>query len=86
MNVLSSDPFWGRDEDSSEDEQSSDVHWRRESQQHSVHQVFTNDEVDIPFLRRLFHNGEPMHSLRKLTNEENKTYTVAEVAQEKSNY
>lgn len=86
MNVISSDPFWGRDEDSSEDEQSSDVQWRRESQQYNVHQVFTDDDVDTLALRRLFHDKEPMNSLRKLIDEENKTQTMAAVAQAKSNY
>ncbi|XP_059076674.1 uncharacterized protein LOC131875951 [Cryptomeria japonica] len=86
VNVLPSNPFWGRDEDSSEGDQSSDVQWRRENQQHSVQQVFINDEADIPSLRRLFHNEEPVHSLRNLTDEEKKSYTVAAVAQAKTNY
>ncbi|XP_057829734.1 uncharacterized protein LOC131040795 [Cryptomeria japonica] len=72
VNILSSDPFWGRDEDSFEGEKSSDVQWRRENQQHSVQQVFTDDEADIPSLRRLFHNEDQVHSLRNLTDEEKK--------------
>ncbi|XP_059070571.1 uncharacterized protein LOC131860207 [Cryptomeria japonica] len=86
VNALSSDPFWGRDEDSSEGEQSSNVQWRRENQQHSIQQVFTDDEADIPSLRRLFHNEELVHSLRNLIDEEKKAYTVAVVAQAKNNY
>ncbi|XP_057817046.1 uncharacterized protein LOC131030327 [Cryptomeria japonica] len=80
VNVLSSDPFWGRDEDSSKDEKSLDVQWRRESQQHNVQQVFTDDDADIPSLRRLFYNGELVHSLRKLIDEEKKAYTVVAIA------
>ncbi|XP_059068488.1 uncharacterized protein LOC131858995 [Cryptomeria japonica] len=79
-------PFWGRDKDSSEDEKSSDVQWRRESQQYNVQQVFTDDDVDTLALRRLFHEKEPVHSLRNLTYEENKAYTMAIIAQAKSNY
>lgn len=36
VNVISLDPCWGWDEDSYEDEQSSNVQWRRESQQYNV--------------------------------------------------
>lgn len=86
MNVISSDPFRDRDEDSSEDKQSSNVQWRRESQQYNIQQVFTDDDVDAPALRRLVHDEDPVHSLRNLTDEEKKVYTVAAVAQEKSNY
>lgn len=42
--------------------------------------------MDTLALRRLFHDEELVHSLRNLIDEEKKAYTMAAVAQAKSNY
>lgn len=42
--------------------------------------------MDSPTLRRLFHDEEPVHSLRNLTDEEKKAYTMVAIAQAKNNY
>ncbi|XP_059066310.1 uncharacterized protein LOC131857634 [Cryptomeria japonica] len=86
INVLSSDPYWGRDEDSSEGEHFSDVQQRRENQHYSIHQVFSDDDdEDIPALRRLFQN-DIVPLLKNLTEEEKKAFTIAVVEQVKINY
>lgn len=86
INVLSSGPYWGRDEESSEGKQFSDVQQMRENQHYSIQQVFSDDDdEDIPALRRLFQD-DTVPSLRNLTEEEKKAFTIAAVEQVKSNY
>ncbi|XP_059067603.1 uncharacterized protein LOC131858388 [Cryptomeria japonica] len=86
VNVLSFDPYWGRDEDSSEGKIFSNMQQRRENQHYNIRQVFLDDDdEDIPSLRTLFQN-DIVPSLRNLTEEENKAFTIATVEQVKSNY
>lgn len=71
--------MWGRVEDSSEEEQQSDMQRMRNHQHYSIQQVFSDDDEDIPTLRKLFQE-EAVPSLRNLTEEENRAFTVATVA------
>ncbi|XP_059076677.1 uncharacterized protein LOC131875953 [Cryptomeria japonica] len=86
INVLSSEPMWGKDEDSSEGEYYSDMHKMRYNQQYSVQQVFTDDEDDSVALRKLFQSKETNTLLRNLSEEEKRAFIVAAIAQAKSNY
>ncbi|XP_059070900.1 uncharacterized protein LOC131064430 [Cryptomeria japonica] len=65
-NAFSSDLYWGKNEDLSEEEEYSDVHQGRENLQYDIHQVFSDDDEDIPALRKLFQE-EAVPSLRNLT-------------------
>ncbi|XP_059076497.1 uncharacterized protein LOC131875828 [Cryptomeria japonica] len=85
MNALSSEPYWGRNDDLSKEEEYSDVHQKRENLQYSIQQVFFDDDEDIPALRKLFQE-EAVPSLRNQTEEENKTFIVAAIEQVKRNY
>lgn len=87
VNVLSSDPYWGRDEDSSEGERFSDVQQMRENQHYSIQQVYSDDDddEDIPALRRLFQD-DTVPSLRNLTEEERKAFSIVVVEQVKRKY
>ncbi|XP_057851725.1 uncharacterized protein LOC131061889 [Cryptomeria japonica] len=85
VNAFSFDPYWGRNEDLSEEEEYSDVYQRRENLQYGIQHIFSNDDEDTPTLRKLFQE-EIVPSLRNLTEEEKKAFTVATIEQVESNY
>ena len=70
VNVISSKPLWGRDDNESSKEDQNSYHSRKVNQQCYTQQVFSNEE-EAP-------------TLRKLTVKEKRAYTIAAIEQAKN--